>query len=1178
MRQTQTIKRAGWILCAALPMSAIAAQQTTAVPPQRDVPLITLPALDVSKALAEDIDDKRLGVPRRFGLVADVKGGSLAAGEWSQLGNGDWQWQVNLSAPGAKALGFGFRAFQLPYGATLDIHSADKSAAIGPFTDRDNRPYGELFTPLLAGDAATLTLRVPAQSKALVKLELGSVNRAYRGAFAELPGDAVAAKSGSCNVDSICSQGDPWRPQIASVAHYSFQSQGSGFVCTGQLTADASRADNRLLTTANHCIGTDTEARSMVFYWGYENASCRTPGSAASGVRIPLSGNFRATQSGARLLGTHVASDFTLVRLDVDVPSTAQAVATGWDRRENVPTRTFTVHHPQGHEKRISFDDDSPLLQNGAVGGITGTRYWHILAWNLGTTEGGSSGSGLWNQDGRLIGALSGGEASCSNNVNDYYGRLSTAWEGDGTAATRVRDGLDPFSTGAQFVDGAGVALGSVTLTSTGFNSAPQAGQVVVFEAAASGGTAPYTYQWDLDGDGEIDRTSSVARIDATFPRAGLVQVTVRASDSGGRSGMDSRSLTVRGPRILAEAAGTPTQVCGNDNAQIDPGETWQQPIRLTNSGDGAQAAGHALFAAATGSGLSIGPSSSGYTGTTSASGGCGVSWIDLIAGANATPALTTAVAPGNNSFGPLDDARTAVIALGGTGFRVFGTAQAQAVMSTNGYLSFNSAEQGGDFSPTCTADFSQGASGPQLRPFHDDLLVPGSGDVPIAGAGLRYRYFASCPRAAEAGGAQGCHVFSWTRMQRYNANQPAGDFDFQAVAYESSGQIAYQYRNASPNAGAAATIGIVNSTGSEVLNVSCQSGSPAPANSAACLFAAGAQPTLGSAAIMPSAAQNLPALSVGQSATVNVAFSSTSDAQCGASLAFEYVGSADSHSHSFERRRVFDGSVAASCQPTSCVSIGTPPPNPARSFRPGLYFNPQRPGNGVINFVYRPSPNSDNGTFGGAWYTALRDRTPIWYSLQGGLKGTGGMVPITRFRNTAAPNGFVTASELAGSAWVAQIDREAMLFAWQLASGDTGIERLAATPLPFGNPNHTQTWFNASEPGWGLAIESLNAGGPFEFVGAFVYDASGAPRWAVGDITSSTGGTVPLIGHRPHCPGCPWITNWTADGQSAGSLQLGYGSRSSGTLSTSISLPGPYVGSWNRNAVPIIPIVEPVP
>ena len=1148
-----------------------AAMSAPSLPPLGSAHTLELPPLDVAKSLSESIDSKAIGAPMQIGVVADASGTGLDQGRWTELDDGSWLWQLEVIGRNANALDFSFSDFRLPRGAELIIRGAFKGQQLGPFTDRDNRPHGEFYTPMLAGERATLELRVPAERRAEVRLQLGGVSRAFRDPLGFDPAIASLLKSGSCNIDTICPQGDPWRPQIASVAHYSFRiNSGVTAVCTGQLTADASRANDRLVTTANHCIGSDSEARTMVFYWGYESPVCRTPGSGASGSRLPLSGNFRATQSGARLLGTHVDSDFTLVELETSVPASAQAVATGWDRRETVPPRTFTIHHPSGHEKRISFDDQSPLLANGPVDGLTGRLYWQILDWDAGTTESGSSGSGLWNADGRLIGALSGGLAACGNDDPDYYGRLSTAWEGGGTPSTRVRDGLDPFGTNAQFADGGGASLAGVSINSPAFVSGIDAGISARFDASVSGGRPPYRYEWDLDGDGEVDRSGSAASILVSFPSIRNVQVSVRVIDADGLSGGEGKNLTVRGPRITATAQGGATQVCGNNDSQIDPGERWQQTIRLRNDGTASQPSGNALFAAAAG-GVALGPGSGGYTGSTSATGGCAVSWIDLVSGAFSTPALTTSVANGN-SFGPLDDARTPLITLGGAGFSFYGQNVSQAVMSTNGYLSFNSQESGGDFSPACTADYSQGAVGPQLRPYFDDLVVPGSGASPASGAGLRYRYFSSCPRAAEVGGPQGCHVFSWTRMQRYNLAVAVGDFDFQAIAYEASGQISYQYRTASDNAGAEATIGIANASGSETFNVSCQAGSPAPANSAVCLFNPAAQPNTSSVVRLPSAAPAVAPLAPGSSVDIALPFSTDATAQCGAQIGFDYVATAATESHSIESRLVFDGRLAETCQPVSGCSVqGTPP-----VVDPGPYFNFQRDGNGVVNFVY-PRGNG-RSEFGGAWFTALRDRTPIWYTLQGEIADGAGRVPINLLQNVPTPGlgGFAIVSQKVGDAWVAQLDTRSMMLAWNFDDGRRGAEILQLPNLPRGTPNHTQTWFSPDEPGWGLVIQSLMPAGPLEFFGAFVYDNEGAPRWAVGDIGSLNGGTVPLSAVRPHCPACPHIFDWSAETVGAGSLQIDYSATNRGTLNTSITLPGPFSGSWNRTNVPIIPIAEP--
>ena len=59
-------------------------------------------------------------------------------------------------------------------------------------------------------------------------------------------------------------------------------------------------------------------------------------------------------------------------------------------------------------------------------GGTTdGNGKFYQVQWSKGTTEGGSSGSGLIRSNGYLIGVLTGGSASCSNQTgSDYFGRL----------------------------------------------------------------------------------------------------------------------------------------------------------------------------------------------------------------------------------------------------------------------------------------------------------------------------------------------------------------------------------------------------------------------------------------------------------------------------------------------------------------------------------------------------------------------------------------------------------------------------------------------------------------------------------------------------------------------------------------------------------------------------------
>ena len=61
-----------------------------------------------------------------------------------------------------------------------------------------------------------------------------------------------------------------------------------------------------------------------------------------------------------------------------------------------------------------------------------------------------------------MVGQLEGGFSSCTSQTSDWYGRFSVSWEGGGSPSTRLRDWLDPGSTGALTVDtisGAGLQV-----------------------------------------------------------------------------------------------------------------------------------------------------------------------------------------------------------------------------------------------------------------------------------------------------------------------------------------------------------------------------------------------------------------------------------------------------------------------------------------------------------------------------------------------------------------------------------------------------------------------------------------------------------------------------------------------------------------------------------------------
>jgi hypothetical protein len=103
-----------------------AAAQVTDADPALDaaVPILELPAIDIDKALGEDLAKAKLAPgPVRYALghaVDDVVAGGdkSRGGRWESLADGRLRWQLEIHAPDAMSIDLGFKPFRLPAGHT----------------------------------------------------------------------------------------------------------------------------------------------------------------------------------------------------------------------------------------------------------------------------------------------------------------------------------------------------------------------------------------------------------------------------------------------------------------------------------------------------------------------------------------------------------------------------------------------------------------------------------------------------------------------------------------------------------------------------------------------------------------------------------------------------------------------------------------------------------------------------------------------------------------------------------------------------------------------------------------------------------------------------------------------------------------------------------------------------
>jgi hypothetical protein len=110
-------------------------------------------------------------------------------------------------------------------------------------------------------------------------------------------------------------------------------------------------------------------------------------------------------------------------------------------------------------------------------------------------------------------------------------------------------------------------------------------GEEVAFDSTVSGGAGgPYTYAWDFNGDEEIDSTEADPVYVYHRPYDG--PVTLVARDVEECPGEAENPITVTGPDVRYDGYTDLTEIEGNGNGKVDPGEVWDLTVLLRNDGD----------------------------------------------------------------------------------------------------------------------------------------------------------------------------------------------------------------------------------------------------------------------------------------------------------------------------------------------------------------------------------------------------------------------------------------------------------------------------------------------------------------------------------------------------------------------------------------------------------------
>jgi len=406
-----------------------------------NIPLINMPSFDLQKT----IEDNNLNIKNgtgmyMFGFEHQVSIPFFNNGVWTKLNNGARICRLALTSSHAISLNLIFNDFYLEEGSYLHIYNENKSIIDGAYTSLNNNVENRLGTDIIKGDKIIIEFFEPKNSLSLSRLNIGMVVHGYLD-ITNWKSQLKVNESGNCNMDVICPDGDLWRNEIKAVARI----VNGGGLCSGTLVNNTNQDGKPYFLTANHC--SPQSMSTAVFRFNYDSPICGSQTAANSQTATS-----NDLINGSTFKARNSNSDFGLVLLNTVPPASYGVYYAGWNNSGDIPVTTVGIHHPQGDVKKISFDDSAPVSSNFGSSGTNAE--WKVLIWDRNTTtEGGSSGSGLWDENHLIVGQLHGGQANCSNSVNDFYGKFSVSWNGN-SSTNRLHDWLDPSSSGVSSLIG----------------------------------------------------------------------------------------------------------------------------------------------------------------------------------------------------------------------------------------------------------------------------------------------------------------------------------------------------------------------------------------------------------------------------------------------------------------------------------------------------------------------------------------------------------------------------------------------------------------------------------------------------------------------------------------------------------------------------------------------------
>ena len=461
------------------------------------IPLLTFDKpTDIQELLNQEVVKGQIFNFGKF-VLCDIS--SSEHGLWTEVDGGK-VWTLAIEAKNAKGISLYYDDFWIPSSGELYIYNPMQTQKIGPFTSKHNHSSGLFATEVIHGEILVLEYFQPEYENNDLKLSINRFAYAYR----DISGGQLNGYNSSdeCQVNANCSEGNTWENQKMSTCRIQIGSGWNVGLCSGALINNTLNNCTPYVISADHCFsGGDISVNGLnqsIFYFNYRSVACNN---SVPNNTYSVTGCTKKANSGGE--GNVGDPDFFLVELN-SYPD-FNPFFSGWNRSNIPATSGVSIHHPSGDIMKISTYTNTLSSASGLGFGNDNTTHWRVF-WSEtpnghGVTEGGSSGSPIFNQNGLLTGVLTGGSSFCTaTNQSDIYGKIWHAWDQVGNSNNQqLKPWLDPANTNAVTLNGI-YCNQSATVTAAFTSSETNVclNSYVTFSSISSGEVTDYS--WEFPG------------------------------------------------------------------------------------------------------------------------------------------------------------------------------------------------------------------------------------------------------------------------------------------------------------------------------------------------------------------------------------------------------------------------------------------------------------------------------------------------------------------------------------------------------------------------------------------------------------------------------------------------------------------------------------------------------